>query len=191
MRSTIGEDVLTATCARCGEPVSRRKPNGRRRAWALLLAAAALYIPANILVVMHTTQFPNHRADTIWSGVVFLWNRGSWDLALLVLTASIVVPAVKLIALAILLVGSRRGSTWRPRARTKLYRALEVVGHWSMLDVFVVTLLAAMVHVGRFASVEPGPAVLPFAAVVILTMLASASLNPRAIWDSATEARRG
>jgi len=191
MRSAIDEHVRTATCARCGEPVRRRKPNGTARAWAYLVSAAALYIPANLLVVMRTTQFPSHRADTIWSGVVFLWSRGSWDLAILVFTASIVVPAVKLVALAMLLVSSRLRSTWHPRARTKLYRALEVVGHWSMLDVFVVALLTAMVHVGRFASVEPGPAVLPFAAVVMLTMLASASFDPRAIWDQATPGRRG
>ena len=170
-------------CPRCGEPVYRRKPNATARAWAYLIAALALYYPANALVMMKTAQFPTRRADTIWSGVVFLWQRGTWDLAIIVFTASILVPLVKLGALAFLLVSARRKSRVRPRARTRLYRALEVVGHWSMLDVFVVSLLTAVVQLGRFAHVAPGPAVLPFAGVVVLTMLASASFDPRAIWD--------
>nr|HEX4314784.1 paraquat-inducible protein A [Kofleriaceae bacterium] len=170
-------------CPRCGEPVHRRKVNTTARAWAFLIAALALYFPANVLVMMKTVQFPLRRADTIWSGVVFLWERGTWDLALIVLVASIVVPLVKLVALATLLVTTRRKSRFRPRARTRLYRVLETIGHWSMLDVFVVSLLTAVVQLGRFASVAPGPAVLPFAGVVVLTMLASASFDPRTIWD--------
>jgi paraquat-inducible protein A len=170
-------------CPRCGETVRERDPYAASRSWALLIAAAALYVPANMLTMMHTEQFPLRRSDTILSGIEFLWNEGSWELAGIVFVASICVPLVKLFALGLLLVTSRRRSTWRPRARTKLYRVLEVVGHWSMLDVFVVTLLTAVVQLGRFAKVEPGPAVLPFAGVVVLTMLASASFDPRAIWD--------
>jgi paraquat-inducible protein A len=102
-----------------------------------------------------------------------------------VFAASILVPVVKLGALAFLVVSAMRHSAWRPRARTRLYRALEVIGHWSMLDVFVVALLTAVVQLGQFARVAPGPAVLPFAGVVILTMLASASFDARAIWDRA------
>jgi paraquat-inducible protein A len=176
-------------CPRCREPVRRRKPNAFARSWALLIAAAALYVPANVLTMMRTSQFPDRRSDTIWSGISYLWREGSWELAALVFTASIAVPLVKLCALGVLLVTSRRGSAWRPRARTRLYRLLEVIGHWSMLDVFVVSLLTAVVQLGRFATVSPGPAVLPFAGVVVLTMLASASFDPRAIWDG--EARRG
>jgi len=172
-------------CPRCGETVRSRNPRGASRTWALLIAAAALYVPANMLTMMHTEQFPLRRSDTILSGIEFLWSEGSWELAMLVFVASICVPLVKLLALGLLLVTSHRGSTWRPRARTKLYRVLEVIGHWSMLDVFVVTLLTAVVQLGRFASVEPGPAVLPFAGVVVLTMLASASFDPRTIWDGA------
>jgi paraquat-inducible protein A len=170
-------------CPRCGETVRHRNPYAASRSWALLIAAAALYVPANMLTMMHTEQFPLRRSDTILSGIEFLWNEGSWELAVIVFVASICVPLVKLLALGLLLVTSQRRSTWRPRARTKLYRVLEVVGHWSMLDVFVVTLLTAVVQLGRFATVEPGPAVLPFAGVVVLTMLASASFDPRAIWD--------
>jgi paraquat-inducible protein A len=132
---------------------------------------------------MYTEQFPEHRADTILSGVKFLWERGSWGLAAIVFTASILVPVLKLGALGFLMLSTARHSGWRPRARTRLYRALEFIGHWSMLDVFVVALLTAVVQLGQFAQVAPGPAVLPFAGVVILTMLASASFDARAIWD--------
>ncbi|MEJ7597711.1 MAG: paraquat-inducible protein A [Kofleriaceae bacterium] len=171
------------TCPRCGEPLRPRKRNGTTRAWAFGLAAAALYIPANTLPIMVSEQFLDHRSDTIMSGIAFLWTEGSWSLAVIVFAASILVPMLKLIALAVLLVTTRRYSTWRQRGRTRLYRVLEVVGHWSMLDVFVVALLAAVVQLGRLARVDPGPAVIPFAGVVVLTMLASASFDPRTIWD--------
>jgi paraquat-inducible protein A len=170
-------------CPRCRTPVRLRNRSARGHVIALLIAATALYFPANMLTIMHTEQFPIRRADTILSGVVYLWEQGSWELAALVFTASIVVPILKLVALGLLVASTMRRSTWRPRTRTKLYRVLEVIGHWSMLDVFVVALLTAVVQLGRFAHVAPGPAVLPFAGVVVLTMLASASFDARAIWD--------
>lgn len=170
-------------CPRCNEPLRRRKRNSNTRAWAFLIAALVLYIPSNTLPIMVTEQFPFHRTDTIMSGVTFLWAGGSWGLAAIVFAASILVPLLKLGSIALLLVTSQRASTWRQRGRTKLYRILETVGHWSMLDVFVVALLAAVVQLGRFARVEPGPAVIPFAGVVVLTMLSSASFDPRRIWD--------
>jgi paraquat-inducible protein A len=176
---------VRGTCPRCGEPVHQRKKNARIRAWALLSAAAVLYVPANTLVIMNTEQFPNKRSDTIMSGINFLWTEGSWELAALVFLASIVVPLVKIFALGTLLVTTEQRSKWRRKGRTRLFRLLEVVGHWSMLDVFVVALLTAVVQIGRLANVEPGPAILPFAGVVMLTMLASASFDPREIWDEA------
>ncbi|HET9624153.1 MAG TPA: paraquat-inducible protein A [Kofleriaceae bacterium] len=172
-------------CPRCASPIRIRTRRDRTYAIALLIAATALYFPANVLTIMHTEQFPEQRDDTILSGVVYLWQRGSWDLAILVFAASICVPILKILALAFLIVTSGRRSDWRPRFRTKLYHVLEVIGHWSMLDVFVVALLTAVVQLGRVARVAPGPAVLPFAGVVVLTMLASASFDPRAIWDFA------
>lgn len=172
-----------AGCPRCHASLHFRKRNARTAVIALVVAALALYFPANALTIMYTEQFPERRADTILSGVKFLWERGSWGLAMIVFTASILVPVLKLGALGFLLVSTMRHSAWRPRARTRLYRALEVIGHWSMLDVFVVALLTAVVQLGQFARVTPGPAVLPFAGVVILTMLASASFDARAIWD--------
>jgi paraquat-inducible protein A len=173
-------------CPRCGERLPRHSRRGLTKCWALVIAAVALYFPANVLPMMHTEQFPLRRSDTILSGIKFLWSEGSWELAVLVFAASILVPLTKLFALGFLLVTSSRRSTWRPRVRTKLYRALEMIGHWSMLDVFVVSLLTAVVQLGRFASVEPGAAVLPFASVVVLTMLASASFDPRTIWAGVT-----
>lgn len=179
------QDPITGTCPRCGERIERRKPNSIARPLAFLIAAAALYLPANTLPMMLSEQLPLRRSDTILSGIAFLWREGSWLLAVLVFSASILVPMLKLGALGMLLFTSARHSKWNTRGRTKLYRVLEIVGHWSMLDVFVVALLAAVVQLGRFASVEPGPAVVPFAGVVLMTMLASASFDPRAIWDDA------
>ncbi len=176
-------DPITGTCPRCGERIERRKPSSIARPLAFLIAAAALYVPANTLPMMLTEQFPLRRSDTILSGIAFLWSEGSWLLAALVFTASVLVPMLKIGALGMLLLTSARHSTWSPRGRTTLYRVLEIVGHWSMLDVFVVALLAAVVQLGRFASVEPGPALIPFAGVVLMTMLASAAFDPRAIWD--------
>lgn len=178
----VDRDAI-AVCPRCDAAVRFRKRNARSHVLALGVAAAALYVPANALTIMYTEQFPERRADTILSGVKFLWDRGSWGLAAIVFTASILVPVLKLGALGFLVISTTRRSAWRPRARTRLYRVLEVIGHWSMLDVFVVALLAAVVQLGQFARVSPGPAVLPFAGVVILTMLASASFDARAIWD--------
>lgn len=171
----------SAACPRCYERVPARASNAR--CWALVISATALYFPANVLPMMHTESLLSKRTDTIYSGIKFLWQEGSWELAVLVFLASILIPILKLMALGFLLVMSGRESTWRPRFRTKLYRVLEVVGHWSMLDVFVVALLAAVVQLGRFASVDPGPAVAPFAMVVVLTMLASASFDPHTIWN--------
>ncbi|CAN5768364.1 paraquat-inducible protein A [soil metagenome] len=181
-------DAREGTCPRCEEPVRLRRPKAMSRCWAYVSAAALLYIPANVLPMMHTEQLPTRRDDTILSGIAYLWTEGSWDLAVLVFTASIVIPLVKLAALGVLLVTTSEHSTWRQRGRTRLYHVLEAVGHWSMLDVFVVALLTAVVQVGRFANVQPGPALLPFAGVVILTMLASHSFDPRRIWDSPEQA---
>lgn len=171
------------SCPRCGAPLHARKPDASRRAWALLATALALYLPANLLVVMHTEQFPHRRDDTILSGIAYLWHKGSPGLAAIVFLASVVVPILKIATLGVLLVSAQRGAAWARRGRTRAYRVLETIGHWSMLDVCVVALLTAVVGTGRFARVAPGPAVIPFAGVVIATMLASAAFDPRAIWD--------
>jgi paraquat-inducible protein A len=176
------ESALTC-CPRCGFTLHATKPQSLQRTTAYLLAAVLLYVPANTLPIMATASvFEGREAHTILGGIVELWHAGSWELALIVFIASIAVPIVKIVALALLVVTSQRKSRWRQAERANLYRLIETVGHWSMLDVFVVVLLVGMVRFGAFASVEPAPGLLAFGAVVVATMLASASFDPRLIW---------
>jgi paraquat-inducible protein A len=171
-------------CPRCGSELHARKPDSIVRSWALLIAAALLYIPANLLPVMVTTSLGGSQADTILSGVVYLWVSGSWPLALVVFFASIMVPMLKLGSLALLLVSVQLHSRWRPVDRTRLYRITELVGRWSMVDIFVVTMLVALVNLRPLASVDAGPGAVAFGAVVVLTMLAAEAFDPRLIWDA-------
>ena len=170
-------------CPRCGFSLHATKPKSLQRTTAYLFAAVLLYVPANTLPIMSTASvFTGREAHTILGGIVELWQAGSWELALIVFIASIAVPIVKIVALALLVVTAQRRSRWRQAERANLYRLIETVGHWSMLDVFVVVLLVGMVRFGAFASVEPAPGLLAFGAVVVATMLASASFDPRLIW---------
>jgi len=173
----------TAHCPRCGASLHFRKPGSVTRCWALLIAAYILYIPANLLTMMETGSLFSYRKDTIISGVVELWRSGSQVIAVIVFIASITIPLLKLISLTLLLVSVQRRSRWHPMQRLRLYRLLELVGRWSMLDIYVVTLLAALVQLGSMATVKAGPAALAFGAVVVLTMLASMQFDPRMIWD--------
>jgi paraquat-inducible protein A len=172
-----------AHCSRCGNSLHFRKPASVARSWALLIAAFILYLPANLMPIMDTETFLSYRQDTIMSGVVYLWKTGFWGIASIVFIASITIPLLKLIALTLLLISVQRRSTWHPEQRTRLYRLLELVGRWSMLDVFVVTLMAALVQIQSLAVVRAGPGAVAFGAVVVLTMLASISFDPRLIWD--------
>jgi paraquat-inducible protein A len=171
-------------CPRCGAELEFRRPDAVQRTWALVIAAAVCYLPANILPVMTTTTFRGSEPDTILSGVVLLYKTGSWHLALLVLIASVMIPLAKLGALAYLLITVQRGSPRNHRDRTRLYRLLEIVGRWSMLDVFVVTYTVALIRFEPLMSMGPSTGVLFFAAVVILTIFAAESFDPRLIWDS-------
>lgn len=174
----------TLHCPRCSAPLHARKPNSVVRSWAFLIAAYILYIPANILPIMETSSLFGAQSDTIMSGVIYLWHSGSWDLALVVLfIASIMVPLLKLIALTLLLISVQRRSTWQPLQRAKLYRVVELVGRWSMLDIYVVSILAALVQIGALATINAGPGALAFGAVVVLTMFAAMEFDPRLIWD--------
>lgn len=178
-------------CSRCHTHVHSRKPDSLARTWAFLIAAAILYLPANLIPIMKTSTIMEQRADTIMSGVLALWRAGSPEIAIIVFVASIVVPIVKIAVLALLLITVQRGTTWRQRGRSGLYRAIEFVGYWSMLDVFVVALLVALVHFRNLADVQPGGGAIAFAAVVVLTMVASKSFDPRLIWDRALPAAAG
>jgi paraquat-inducible protein A len=175
--------VDDAACPRCGAALHRRKHDSIRRTWALLLAAFILYIPANVLPIMRTVSLGDVDDNTIISGVVELWVKGSPSLAVIVFTASIVVPMLKFLVLGTLLVSTQRHSGWALRQRAKLYRLVEFIGYWSMLDVFVVALLTALVRFGFFSQVEPLPGVVFFGLTVILTMFASMSFDPRLMWD--------
>jgi len=170
-------------CRRCGAALHLRKPDSVARTWAFLIAAYILYVPANVLPMMRTGSLFGAQSDTIMSGVVYLWHSGSWHIALVVFIASIVVPLAKMFSLSYLLISVQLGWTQRSLERTKLYRILEFVGPWSMLDVFVVMILVALVQLKGLASIQPGLAVAAFGAVVVLTMFAAMAFDPRLLWD--------
>jgi paraquat-inducible protein A len=171
-------------CHRCHAPLALRKTASLQRTCALLLAAAVLYLPANMLPIMESSQLFEVRHDTILSGIIHLWATGSYYIAIIVFVASMVVPIAKILVLALLAATASVRSTWAQRERATMYRAIEFVGYWSMLDVFVVALLAALVQLGPAAGVRPLPGAVAFLAVVVLTMLASMSFDPRLTWDT-------
>jgi paraquat-inducible protein A len=171
-------------CPRCTDVLHRRKPESLQRTWAFLIAAALCYLPANLYPIMSVTSLGQTQSDTILSGVLFLLHHGMWPLAAIVFVASIFVPLLKLLILLFLLLSVQRKSSWRPRDRTRLYRITEAIGRWSMVDVYVVTILVALVHLGNLASIEAEAGAVFFCAVVIITMFAAMSFDPRLIWDA-------
>lgn len=180
----VAEPHAHIACRRCGAGVHFRHPQARTRAWALLVAAAIAYIPANVMSVMRIRTAASDQEHTILGGVVELWNLGSWDLALIVFVASIVVPLTKIIALALLLSQTRWRGQGVQRQRTRLYELVEFIGQWSMLDVFVVVLMGAMADFPGLSQIYAGPAAFSFGLVVVLTMLAAISYDPRQGWDA-------
>jgi paraquat-inducible protein A len=172
-------------CPRCGERLQFRRRRSEQIAWSLLFAAAVCYIPANLLPVLTTYTLGSAEDDTIMQGVLILYNSGSWPLALIVLIASVVIPIGKIITLAYLLIRMRHGTSAQTHERSRLYHLVEFIGRWSMLDVFVDAYTVALVQLQPLMSVSPGPGVVFFAAVVVLTMLAVEYFDPRLIWDSA------
>lgn len=174
-------------CPRCRAKLHVRKPNSIARTWALVIASLIFYIPANVMPITVTYSLGSEQSDTIMSGVLYFIRTGSWGVAGVIFFASIFVPAMKLLVLSFLLVSVQSRACWRPKERTQLYRFTEAVGRWSMVDIYVVTILVALVKLGAFANVEAGPAALYFAAVVILTMLAAQTFDPRLIWDVVEE----
>jgi paraquat-inducible protein A len=174
-------------CPRCGTSLEWRHANSIQYTWALVIAAAIFYIPANLLPVLRTTALGSTEDDTIMGGVIFLYTSGSWPLALIVLIASVMIPLGKLIALAYLLIAVQRGKVRNRHDSTRIYRLVEFIGRWSMLDVFVDAFVVALVQLQPLMSVEPGFGVVFFMAVVVLTMLAAQSFDPRLIWDTPEE----
>jgi len=173
---------IVLRCPRCGDPLESHRKGSLEQTWAWLAAAVLLYIPANLLPIMSTVNLFGRKSFTIASGIEELWQDRAYSLAVIVFVASIAVPLLKVGALALLAWSVPRLPEWRRRERARLFRVVETVGHWSMLDVYVVVLLAGMVQFGKFAQVEPEPGLLAFAAVVVLTMLAARSFDPRLIW---------
>ena len=174
-----------AACPRCGARLHERKPFSLMRTWLFLVAAMILYIPANVLPIMETESIFDSQSDTIMSGVVFLWTTGSWALAVIVFVASIMVPLLKMLAQLTLLIAVHRGVRKHCYDLTRLYRLLELIGRWSMLDIYVLAVLVTLVQLRVFATVTPASGALAFGGVVVLTMLATISFDPRLIWDSA------
>jgi paraquat-inducible protein A len=172
-------------CPRCGTWLHARRRESIARTWALSVTALVLYVPANIYPVLTLIQLGFGQPSTILGGVRELIRSGMWPLALLVFFASIAVPVVKLISLGILLITTQRRSRWRLHDRTVVYRLVEGIGRWSMIDVFMISILVALVHFGMFVTVNPGSGAIAFAAVVILTMFAAESFDPRLMWDAA------
>ena len=179
-----------ARCPRCDSDLHRRRPNSIARTWALLLAGIIFYIPANVLPVMYTSLLGSGMDNTIMQGVAEFWKSGSYGIALVIFIASVAVPCAKFLTLGLLLITSQRRSTWKMRERARLYRMVEFIGYWSMLDVLVVAIVAALVKFHGLSDIEPRVGILFFGLVVILTMLAAMSFDPRLIWDADTGNRQ-
>jgi paraquat-inducible protein A len=170
-------------CARCDSILQRHHPNSRARTAALALAALCLYMPANIYPIMIMEYMGRHTENTVWGGVKALYQARMWYVAAIVFAASILVPLLKLIGLSFLVLN--RGQRWQ-KTRTRVYKAICRIGPWAMLDVFLLSVLVALIRFGRFATVIPGPGIVAFASVVVLTILASSSFDPHLIWKEET-----
>ncbi len=187
--SRPADPAKPGNCPRCGAALVWRRHNSVQYTWALIIAAAICYIPANVLPVLSTTTLGATESDTIMGGVFFLYASGSWPLALIVFVASVMIPLGKLLALGYLLLTVQRGSIANMHDRTRIYYLVEFVGRWSMLDVFVDAFVVALVQLQPLMSVEPGLGVVFFMIVVVLTMLAAQTFDPRLIWDSGSNER--
>ena len=185
-RVTYGQEGSRCSC--CNSVVRTRRPNSIPRTWALVVASIVLYIPANFYPVLTLTRLGSGSPSTIIGGAEELLQSGMWPLALLVFVASIMVPLMKLVSLVVMLVTAQRGSAWRLHDRTTLYRLVDFIGRWSMIDVFMLATLAGLVRAGTLATIQPGLGAICFGSVVVLTMVAVSCFDPRMMWDAA-EAR--
>ncbi|MBC7993905.1 MAG: paraquat-inducible protein A [Rhizobacter sp.] len=188
--SQLAHAVVEGTplhCPRCDTALNHRLPASLQRTWAYTLAATILYIPANLLPIMSTSSVFGDTQHTILGGIEELRASGDWLLALIVFVASIAVPLLKVGALLLLATTAQRRSRWKQLERAQIYRMIDAVGHWTMLDVYVVVLLVGTLSFGALGSVQPGPGLLSFGAVVVLTMMAAGSFDPRLIWPEETE----
>lgn len=179
----IASPVSEARCPRCRSGLHLRLQDSLQRTWALTIAALLLYLPANLLPVLRMESFAGDQQNTIMGGVIQFWRGGDYPVAIIIFGASVMIPVLKIISIISLCLAARTGR--RPRGMTRLYRMTEFVGRWSMVDVFVVAILVAVVQLGSTISIHPGAGAISFAAVVVLTMFAAMSFDPRLIWDAA------
>jgi paraquat-inducible protein A len=173
-------------CPRCHTGLHLRQRESLQRTWAFTIAALLLYLPANLLPILRVESFAGEQSSTIISGVIQFWQQEDYPVAIIIFVASVMIPVLKIIAIVWLCLAARSGG--QPRRMTRLYRVTEFIGRWSMVDVFVVAILVGVVQLGTTISIHPGAGAISFAAVVILTMFAAMSFDPRLIWDAA-EAR--
>lgn len=178
-------------CTRCHAKLHLRKPHSLQSTLALVITAIILYLPANLLPIMSTSTLGSTSAKTILGGVKVFVHSGDYPIALVIFIASVVIPVAKLFALSWLCYSVHRLNQSSPKQRTKLYKLTELIGRWSMVDVFVVAILVALVQLGNIMTITPGPAALAFSAVVIITMIAASSFDPRLIWDTVEKKQKG
>jgi paraquat-inducible protein A len=169
-------------CTRCGSRLHSRYPFSLQWVWAWWLTGLIAYIPANLYPMMYTGYLGQTTASTIVGGVIELWQLGDWFVAGVVFVASIVIPVAKFIAISFLALAVRRPHRFRVSTLHRLYEVVDFIGRWSMIDVFVVAILSALVQLGFVASIHPGPAAVCFALSVAFTMLSAQSFDPRLIW---------
>lgn len=175
--------VAEEYCPRCHSRLHLRKPHSLERTWSFLIAAMAFYFPANLLPIMNIEGLGGNSSDTIMSGVINFWKKGDYLVAGIIFSASIMIPILKMIALIWLCLAVKGYASASPKNLARLYHVTELVGRWSMVDVFVVAVLVCLVQLGIISTVTPGPAILSFASVVVLTMFSAMSFDPRLLWD--------
>ena len=186
-RLTVDHFNSPPECQLCFATLHSRKPMSIQRSWAWLTAGMLAYVPANVYPIMYTIVLGNAEPNTIIGGFLVLWELKSYPVAVVVFIASVVVPVLKFIAVSYLLISIQRRYRHSRYERTRLFRLTEFIGRWSMIDVFVVAILAALVQLGSVAQIEPGPGVTAFGATVIFTMLSALALDPRLLWDNESE----
>lgn len=184
MKLPQGYKNKTLICPNCASDVHVRKPNSIQRTWALLIASIVFYIPANLLPMMHVHTFAGTQSDTIMSGVLYFMETGSYMIAIVIFIASVFVPILKILILIYLLISVQKRSTLQQKSRKKLYMLTEVIGRWSMVDIFVVGTMIALVHFGGLSEIKAGMGANFFLLVVIATMFSAMSFDPRLIWDT-------
>jgi paraquat-inducible protein A len=172
-----------AECPRCGATVTEGPHGSLHLTAAFALAALILYVPANLYPILRMHMYGNYSENTVWEGVVSLAEHNQWMVAVIVFMASMVIPVLKLLGLLYIVVSTWLGFGKRMRERTRIYKFIDAIGPWSMLDVFLLAVLVSLVKLGSIATVLPGPGLIAFSLVVVLNMLATQSFDPKMIWQ--------